>query len=213
VRNHPLILLSLLLFPVALQAANYSIDWFTVAGGGLRSSSGSYVLHGTVGQPAVGSMAKSGYAMVGGFWSFSASEPPVAEEPPLAGVYAGIDLTDPTQALADLDGDGVPNLMEYALGTDPRNPNDAQAGMITFLDKSVGGPYLSLTFKRRKDNSVLSLQYIPEVSGDAQTWSSVNLLPVSVVPLDAQFDWVTVSDLTATTVSSPRFIRLRIVEN
>ena len=198
---------------MALQAANYSIDWFTVAGGGLRSSSGSYVLHGTVGQPALGSMAKSGYAVVGGFWSFSASEPPATEASTLAGLYAGIDLTDPTQALADLDGDGVPNLVEYALGTNPRSPDDAQAGMMTFLDKSAGGPYLSLTFKRRKDNSALPIQYIPEVSGDGQTWSSVNLLQVSVVPYDDQFDWVTVRDLTATTVSSPRVIRLRIVEN
>src|SRR5262245_56797390 len=157
------ILMSLVLVPLAAQAGDYSIDWFTVAGGGLRSSSGSYVLHGTVGQPAAGVMAKGNYSVVGGFWSFSATRPSGSTlADPLAGFYSGIDLSDPAQAGADTDGDGFSNLMEYALGTDPRTPGDAQGAIATSLVQSGSDWYLTLQFKRRKPGSGLALQYIPE---------------------------------------------------
>jgi YD repeat-containing protein len=133
----------------------------------------------------------------------------------VSGPYDGIDLTDPVQALADPDGDGVPNLMEFALGTDPRNPSDASGGLTTSTVQHVGGHYVSMQFKRRKNLGGLTLQYIPEVSGDRQTWLSdgANVLQVSVTSLDAEFDLVTVRDQTPTTAAAPRFIRLRVVEN
>ena len=112
------LLMSLVLLPVAAEAQAYKIDWFAVAGGGLRSTAGNYALNGTVGQPALGTMKASKYSVVGGFWSFSAATP-------ASGLYDGINLTDPAQALADDDGDGFPNLVEYALGTDPRVAGDA----------------------------------------------------------------------------------------
>src|SRR5262249_40214567 len=86
------------------------------------------------------------------------------------GTYLGIDLTDPTQATADFDGDGLSNLMEYSLGNDPRNPADGQAGIQPSTIQVEGGQYLTLTFKRRPN--ALGLQYIPEVSADNQTWYS-----------------------------------------
>jgi len=202
------LLLSLALFPAHARGQSYSIDWFTVAGGGLRSSSTNYTLNGTVGQPAPGAMASGNYALVGGFWSFSATQTPV-------GQYDGINLTDPAQALADLDGDGLSNLMEYGLGTNPRNPADAQAGIMTSMVQTNGRTYVTLRFKRRKTTPGLVLQYIPEVSSDGQTWfsDSAHLAQVNVTSLDDQFDWVTVQDLTPTTFTTPRLIRLRLVEN
>jgi len=129
------------------------------------------------------------------------------------GTYLGIDLTDAAPAAADLDGDGVPNLVEYALGTDPRNPSDGTAGIHGSALQVGGAQYLTLTFKRRPN--AVWLQYIPEVSADKQTWYSDNahIQEISVTPLNSQFDWVTVQDLTNLAAGVPRFIRLRVAEN
>ena len=128
-------------------------------------------------------------------------------------VYHGIDLTDPVQAAADSDGDGLPNLVEYALGTDPDNPADPDQGLIFSLTSVLGADYLSVQFKQRKSSPGLPLQYIVEVSSDRQTWFSdpANIGTPVVTPLDSEFDWVTITDRTATVSAAPRFIRLRIV--
>jgi len=133
----------------------------------------------------------------------------------VSGPYDGIDLTDPTQALADLDGDGLSNLAEYALGTDPTNPADGPQGISVFLTNSGGSEYLTLRFKQRIDTTTIPLQYVPEVSGDGQTWYSdgAHVSGVSVAPLDSQFNWVTVRDLAPATPGTPRGIRLRVIEN
>jgi len=60
-------------FPRALQAQSYSINWYTIGGGGGTSTgtSGSttYSLSGTIGQPAASSMSGGNYSLTGGFWS------------------------------------------------------------------------------------------------------------------------------------------------
>jgi hypothetical protein len=130
-------------------------------------------------------------------------------------VYHGIDLTDPAQAVADPDGDGLPNLMEYALGTDPRDPADGQAALTISFIASSGSQFLSLQYKRLLSSPGLPLSYIPEVSSDQTVWYSdaAHISEISVVPLDAQFDLVNVQDLTPITSGAPRFIRLRVGEN
>jgi hypothetical protein len=65
-----------LVFPRVLQAQNYSINWYTIGGGG-GSSSGTngattYSVTGTIGQPATGSMSGGTYSLTGGFWSILA---------------------------------------------------------------------------------------------------------------------------------------------
>jgi len=62
------------LFLVAATSAfsqNYSIDWFTIDGGGGTSSGGSYSLSGTIGQPDAGTMSGGAYTLVGGFWALA----------------------------------------------------------------------------------------------------------------------------------------------
>jgi hypothetical protein len=49
-------------------AQSYSIDWFTVDGGGGTSTGGMYVVSGTAGQADGGTMSGGGYSLVGGFW-------------------------------------------------------------------------------------------------------------------------------------------------
>jgi hypothetical protein len=59
--------LTLLLAANAL-AQNYSIDWFTVDGGGGTSTGGVFSLSGTIGQPDAGHLGGGDFALDGGFW-------------------------------------------------------------------------------------------------------------------------------------------------
>ena len=54
-------------------AQSYSIDWFTVDGGGGTSTGGVFALTGTIGQPDAGRMAGGNYSMDGGFWGIIAA--------------------------------------------------------------------------------------------------------------------------------------------
>src|SRR5438105_6886026 len=66
-----------------VSAQNYSIDWFTIDGGGGTSTGGVYAVSGTIGQPDAGGLMTNGpYALVGGFWSIIAIQTPGA--PPLS---------------------------------------------------------------------------------------------------------------------------------
>lgn len=50
------------------SAQNYSIDWYTIDGGGGTSSGGPYTLSGTIGQPDAGAHTGGNYSLIGGFW-------------------------------------------------------------------------------------------------------------------------------------------------
>src|SRR5512144_2054794 len=51
-------------------AQPYSIDWFTIDGGGGTSTGGVYLVSGTIGQPdAGGPMTGGNYSLTGGFWT------------------------------------------------------------------------------------------------------------------------------------------------
>lgn len=134
---------------------------------------------------------------------------------PNPGFYVGIDLHDPVQALADFDGDGLSNLMEFSLGADPRNPLDGAKSPLISVTTKAANQFLTMQFKRRTNATVLGLQYLPEVSADGQTWYSdpAHVQEVNATALDTQFDWVTVQDETPTTPTAARFFRLRVVEN
>ena len=52
----------------------YTLDWWTVDGGGATSSTGgSYSLAGTIGQPDAGTSTGGTYALSGGFWGGGAA--------------------------------------------------------------------------------------------------------------------------------------------
>lgn len=127
------------------------------------------------------------------------------------GVYDGVNLDDSSQVLADPDGDGRANLMEYALGTNPFNSADTQDGLRVSVATAGGGPYLTMQYKRRKN--IVGLQYIPQVSADNQNWLSdtSHVQEISAAALDSQFDWVTVRDQTPVSATAPQLIRLEVV--
>lgn len=55
--------------PLAAHA-QYSIDWYKIAGGGGTSTNGQYSLSGTIGQPDAGATMTGGtFTVTGGFWS------------------------------------------------------------------------------------------------------------------------------------------------
>jgi len=56
-----------------VSAQSYSIDWFTVDGGGGTSTGGVYSVSGTIGQPDAGTMNGGNYSIQGGFWSVIAA--------------------------------------------------------------------------------------------------------------------------------------------
>jgi hypothetical protein len=58
--------------PAPAQA--FAIDWYTIDGGGGRSSGGGFAVAGTIGQPDTGPAMRGGeFALVGGYWSVLAA--------------------------------------------------------------------------------------------------------------------------------------------
>jgi len=59
----------LLIISVASSAnSQYELSWYTIDGGGGRSTGGSYTLTGTIGQPDAAYSAGGNYELLGGFW-------------------------------------------------------------------------------------------------------------------------------------------------
>jgi hypothetical protein len=58
-----------LLFVVSAARAQYSIDWFTMDGGGGSGSAGTFAMQGTLGQPDAFSGAGGSFVCLGGYWS------------------------------------------------------------------------------------------------------------------------------------------------
>ena len=55
-----------------LQAQTYSIDWFTIDGGGGTSTGGVYSVTGTIGQSDAGKLSGGNFTLDGGFWGIIA---------------------------------------------------------------------------------------------------------------------------------------------
>jgi hypothetical protein len=58
-------------FCLRMVGQSYSIDWFTIDGGGGTSTGGVYSVSGTIGQPDANATPMTGgnYSLTGGFWS------------------------------------------------------------------------------------------------------------------------------------------------
>jgi hypothetical protein len=100
--------------------------------------------------------------------------------PPLTGIAAwansyglptdGTGNGSPTAILA---GDGITNLMKYALGISPNIPG--YQGRLTTGTVNVGGSdYLSLTYTR-PEPAPTGVAYIPQACSDLSTWSGNGL--------------------------------------
>jgi len=70
--------LSLIVTVAIASGQSYSIDWFTIDGGGGTSTGGVYSVSGTIGQPDAGKMSGGNYSIDGGFWGIIAVQTPGA---------------------------------------------------------------------------------------------------------------------------------------
>ena len=112
--------------------------------------------------------------------------------------------------LADPDGDGIPNLMEYALGLNPKVP-DLSGLPIASVQNLAGTNYLAIAYKQVLYNTDIS--YTVQVSSDLVTWNSGPGFTASIGPPvdngNGTETW-TVQDTVPSDSTSPRFIRLKI---
>jgi lysophospholipase L1-like esterase len=105
--------------------------------------------------------------------------------------------------LADPDGDGASNLVEFAFGTDPKSADNSPLHGSTVVDSGVS--YLGVTFPRRKH---ADLRYVVEVSEDLVSWAPDTLQSGSPSDIDADFEQVTFRDRQPVTANRSRFIRV-----
>lgn len=108
--------------------------------------------------------------------------------------------SDPT---ADPDGDGLPNLLEYALGSDPLDSASAAAPFLQVSGLSPQPSFLQLTFTRVADPA---LTYTVQASSDLLTWADV-WATTGAANVSGP---VTVTDPTPLSDQPRRFLRLRI---
>jgi hypothetical protein len=127
---------------------------------------------------------------------------------------------------ADSDGDGIPNLHEFAFGTDPTS---TQAGSTSLQYANAvllrrGTPISSYTtssgnsvdfravFSRRKDFASVGLTYAVQFSGDLVTWATSVSGP-TVVASDANFEGVSVPYPFFVNRKKARFFRVVVSES
>src|SRR5216684_6593785 len=72
-KSELLFILVTLAFVSGAQAQNYSVDWFTIDGGGGTSTGGSYSVSGIIGQPDAGHLSGGNFTLDGGFWGIIAA--------------------------------------------------------------------------------------------------------------------------------------------
>jgi cyclophilin family peptidyl-prolyl cis-trans isomerase len=128
----------------------------------------------------------------------------------LAQYFTAAQLANPavTGPTANPAGDGMPNLMKYALGLDPTVP-DAAAGAP---EGGIASGGLTLTYVAPP--GITDVTYVVQVSGDLVNWSSGPgaTQVVSTTLLDAKHEQVVVRDLTPASGTARRFMRLQVTQ-
>jgi len=104
---------------------------------------------------------------------------------------------DLAELTADADADGLTNLFEYALGTDPR-------AVTSLPQPALDAGYLTLTFTRPKSRP--DVIYAAEASGDLSEWKPVTLELIS----DGDPQTWRARDTVSSAAGGQRFIRLQV---
>jgi hypothetical protein len=113
-------------------------------------------------------------------------------------------LTGPSaDALADISGNGVPNIIKFALGKVPGDKSASQYNTSTLTSNSK--KYLKISVPRSGKPEGVSI--VPEVSSDLQTWKSTEAQTL----IDTASEY-SAQDLVPMDSATKRFIRLRFSE-
>jgi len=106
-------------------------------------------------------------------------------------------------ALADISGNGVPNIIKFALGKNPSDKSIPQYNTSTLTSNSK--KYLKISVPRTGKPTGVSI--VPEVSSDLQTWK-----PTEAQTLTDTAAEYSAQDLVPMDSAIRRFIRLRFTE-
>jgi hypothetical protein len=112
--------------------------------------------------------------------------------------------------LADPDKDGLPNLLEYALSSDPEDPDEAGAdGFFLSTIEVDGNQYITLTHQRNRLATDLSITV--EVSGNLINWSSApqDIIPLITTPISNTRELRTYRDGVPVGDTAKRYFRIR----
>jgi hypothetical protein len=111
---------------------------------------------------------------------------------------------------ADLDGDGLTNFVEFAVGGDPLVADAAGAISTSLALDGEGGPYLTLQFRRRL--GATGLEFHVDTAATPGAWTLDGSIPVGA-PVNHGDGTVTEKrrDTETTSTAGQRFIRLRLI--
>ncbi|MBT3469284.1 MAG: hypothetical protein HN467_08175, partial [Opitutae bacterium] len=124
----------------------------------------------------------------------------------IAGARVPLDEASRLSAVEDADGDGMSNLLEHALGSDPASNVSTHSPIVDSVEDGSGDTFVSFSYSENK--SATGITYIVERSTDLKTWEPVDLSKASVNRIDrGTFTEVTVF-IPATDGNG--FLRVRI---
>ena len=110
------------------------------------------------------------------------------------------------------DQDGVPNLVEYGLGTAPRDTGSSVQSLIEPMMLTLEGEtYLAIRFPRRISDPNLII--VVEVATDLTNWQSAegDTVEEGVTPIDSEFELVTIRSTVPMSAQGHQQMRLRFV--
>ncbi|MGJ8698034.1 MAG: lamin tail domain-containing protein [Verrucomicrobiaceae bacterium] len=114
---------------------------------------------------------------------------------------------------ADPDNDGISNLLEYALFSDPQSTDPLESLITSSFVEDGGQTYFTFTYRQR--TPAPELTYIPQISTGLQTWREgpSHLVEFSNVDHGNGSSTVTVRSTSPFTIQAREFARLKVIRS